>query len=112
MPSRPRSLFVDQLYGVDAVETRRRLALAKAAVKAAAIEGGNDRALLATLSRVEADLLCAARAAVVDLAEALAFYEDGRTAPPEPVPEPKPPPDPPVAPVRYARLPRLPRTSP
>ena len=64
MPSRPRSIFVDQLYGIDAVETRRRLALVKAAVKAAVIEGGHDRSLVATLSRVEAGLLCAARAAV------------------------------------------------
>ena len=106
MPSKPRFMFVDQLYGIDAVETRRRLVLAKAAVKAAAIEGGNDRPLLATLTRVEVDLLCAGRQAILDLAEALARYEDRRAAPPEPVPEPKPPPAP-VAPVRYARLPRL-----
>lgn len=103
-----RSLFVDQLYSLDATETRRRLALVMAACRAASIEAGGDRALDGILRRVEGDLLFCARMAVGELAEALAEHEAKRAPPPpEPVPEPAPPP------VRYARLPRLtPRTSP
>lgn len=100
-----RSLFVDKLYEIDAVETRRRLALVMAACRAASIEAGGDRGLDAILRRVEGDLLFSARMAVGELAEALAEHEAERT-PPKPPPEPGPPP------TRYARLPRLPRTSP
>ncbi|GAB6843009.1 hypothetical protein HNR00_003071 [Methylorubrum rhodinum] len=108
--SRPlgRSIFVDQLYSIDAVETRRRLALVMAACRAASIEAKGDRMLDGKLRRIEGELLFAARMAVGELAEALAEHEAKRVpAPPEPSPEPAPPP------VRGARLPRLnPRTTP
>lgn len=103
-----RSLFVDKLYEIDAVETRRRLALVMAACRAASIEAGGDRMLDGILRRIEGELLFAARMAVGELAEALAEHEAKRVpGVPEPSTEPTPPQ------VRGARLPRLtPRTSP
>lgn len=98
-------LFVDDLYSLDAADTRKRLALVMAACRAASIEAGSDRMLDGILRRVEGDFLFSARMAVGELAEALAEHEAKRA----PVP-PEPPPDPP--PVRYARLPRMPRTLP
>ena len=101
-----RSLFVDKLYEIDAVETRRRLALVMAACRAASIEAGGDRMLDGILRRIEGELLFAARMAVGELAEALAEHEAKR------VPEPPSEPEPPRPPIRGARLPKLPRTSP
>jgi hypothetical protein len=100
-----RSIFVDGLYSLDAAETRKRLALVMAACRAASIEAGGDRMLDGILRRVEGDLLFSARMAVGELAEALAEHEAKRVPPPL-----EPPPEPPL--VRYARLPRLSRTSP
>ncbi len=82
-----RPVFVDGLHGLDAVETRRRLALVMAACRAASIEAGGDRGLDAILRRVEGDLLFSARMAVGELAEALAEHEAER-APPKPKPPP------------------------
>ncbi len=84
-----RPVFVDGLHGLDAVETRRRLALVMAACRAASIEAGGDRGLDAILRRVEGDLLFSARMAVGELAEALAEHEAER-APPKPKPPPEP----------------------
>lgn len=92
----PRALFVDGLYALDAHETRRRLALALAAVRAASIEAGGDGALDGTRHRIEALLLGTARRAVEDLAAALAEHEAKRVPPPP----------------TGIRLPRLPLTQP
>ncbi|BCM83611.1 hypothetical protein [Methylobacterium indicum] len=104
----PRGVFVDALWRLDLVETKRRLALVRAACRAASIEAGGDKELDAALARVDADLLYAAQRAVETLATELALHERDRGPPPDtPAAEPTPPP------VRYARLPRLtPRTSP
>ena len=104
-PGEPRALFVGGLYSLDATETRRRLALVMAAVKAADIEAGGDGALRGTLHRVEALLLSTARQSVKDLAQALAAHEAKKAAPHEPEPAaPLPPPPLPQG----IRLPRLP----
>jgi hypothetical protein len=108
MPSvvKPRGVFVDALWRLDVTETKRRLALVRAACRAASIEAGGQAVELdAALARVDADLLYAAQRAVETLASELAMHERDRGPPDTPASEPPPP-------VRYARLPRLSRTSP
>ncbi|QRE77246.1 hypothetical protein [Methylobacterium aquaticum] len=107
-PAEPRGIFVDALWRLDVTETKRRLALVRAACRAASIEAGGDKEFDAALARVDADLLYAAQRAVEVLATELAMHERDRGPPPDtPVAETSPPP------VRGARLPRLtPRTSP
>lgn len=102
---RPRSLFVEHLWRLDVAETKRRLALVRAACRAASIEAGGDVELDAALARVDGDLLYAAQRAVETLANELALHERDRGPPPD---------TPATAPtVRLARLPRLtPRTTP
>lgn len=103
MPAVPRALLVDGLHSLDAPELRKRLALAMAAVRAASIEGGGVRALDSAVRRAQADLACASRLAIQDLAVALADWERDRAPPPD---------TPPAGATRPARLPSIPRTSP
>lgn len=103
----PRGIFVDALWRLDLAETKKRLALVRAACRAASIEaGGKAVELDAALARVDGDLLYAAQRAVEVLATELAMHERDRGPPPDtPVAVPSPPP------FRGARLPRLtPRT--
>lgn len=107
--SEPRAILVEGLESLDAPELRKRLALALAAVRAASIEGGGVRSLDSAVRRAQADLASASRLAIHDLAYALADHERGSDRglrPGCPAADPAPPP------VHYARLPRLPRTSP
>lgn len=96
--TRPRSLFVEHLWCLDLAETKRRLALVRAACRAASIEAGGDVELDAALARVDGDLLYAAQRAVETLANELALHERDWGPPPD---------TPPVSAVRPARLPRI-----
>ncbi len=101
---RPRSMFVEHLWRLDLVETKRRLALVRAACRTASIEAGGQAVELdAAMARVDGDLLYAAQRAVEALANELALHERDRSPPPD-----TPPPAPAVRPARLPRLPQRP----
>lgn len=70
--AKPRGIFVDALWRLDLAETKKRLALVRAACRAASIEAGGDKELDAALARIDGDLLYAAQRAVEVLATELA----------------------------------------